>query len=328
MIKRPSRKIKSYEIERSPLYRIASKRKLAEILGIDVSMLASVEKFGLTSQYNIFTDKATRRFITEPKDELARIHKRLLHLFRRIAPPEYVHSAIKKRSYKTNAMQHCNADIVLKIDIKKFFPSVKFHYIYEFFSATLRCAPDVATILAKLCTVKTNKYETHLPTGSCISPLLSFLANRKLFDAIKRLCDERGCTFTLYVDDMTVSGKNASRELLTMIAIEIHNHGYGYHKIQTYEGVPATVTGLIVGNGKLALPHKRAKRIRELSDALEVATGPWKPKLLASLVGRLSEAEQINPAYKTQRGHILSRYADEWQGIVAARAKKASVKRR
>lgn len=316
-----------YEIERSPLYGLSNKKKLSELLRIDHKLILHPDKSGLTSQYRIFKDRKTRRFITEPVDQLADIHRRLLKLLTRIAPPAYIHSAIKKRSYKTNAEQHKNSSNVLKIDLKKFFPSVKFGYIYDFFLNTLRCAKDIATILAKLCTVQTEKYGVHLPTGSCISPILSFLANRKMFDAIKAICEERGCAFTVYVDDVTVSGANASRELLSEIAKVIHKHGYLYHKIKIYSDLPATVTGLVIDNGRLCLPHKRAKKIRELEKALSVAkNNSLRNKLLASLVGHLSEAEHINTAYKPLRLRILSRYATEWSDVVAYRLRKARLK--
>lgn len=322
-----SKKVQHYEIERSPLYKLSNKRTLADLLGVELSVITSLEKSNLTSQYRIFRDRKTRRFITEPIDQLAEIHKHLLKLFCRIAPPDYVHSAIKKRSYKTNAEQHKAAENVLKIDIKKFFPSVKFHYVHDFFSNTLFCSKDIATILSKLCTVKTEKYGVHLPTGSCISPILSFLANQRLFDSIKKITDQQSCIFTVYVDDVTISGCNASRQLLTKIAIEIHKHGYSYHKIKTYHHVPAIVTGLIVTNGQLRLPHERAKKIRELQKSLSIAKSEkLRRQLLASLVGRLSEAEQISSSYKRQRLEVLSKLSAEWSSIVEHRIKKAKNK--
>lgn len=320
--------VRNYEISRSPLYRLSNKRILAELLGVELSVISSLEKSNLTSQYRIFRDRKTRRFITEPIEQLADIHKQLLKLFSRITPPEYLHSAIKRRSYKTNAEQHISADNLLKIDIKKFFPSVTFRYVYDFFINSLFCSKDIATILSKLCTVRTEKYGVHLPTGSCISPMLSFLANQRLFDSIKRIADLHGCIFTVYVDDITISGSKATRALITQIAMEIHKHGYGYHKIKTYHSVPATVTGLVVSNGRLRLPHIRAKKIRELQKTLSVAKDKsMRSKLLASLVGRLSEAEQINPAYKTLRRAILSKLSDEWSNIVQYRLGKARMNR-
>jgi len=315
---------KKYPLEKSPLYKLSSKKKLAELIGIDYKELSNFKGSLLPTQYNIFTDRKTLRFITEPVDDLLEIHKKLLKLLVRIVPPDYIHSATRKRSYKTNAEAHINSRNIIKIDIKKFFPSVKFHYIHNFFLNTLECSPDIATILARLCTVKTKKHGVHLPTGSCISPILSFLANQRLFESVKNRCEEIGCTFTLYVDDITVSGKHASRALLTSIAQIIFNHGYGYHKFKIYHAVPAKVTGLIIDNGKLAIPHMRAKKIRELVEVLEV-TVDNRPKILSSLVGRLSEAEQINPAYKTQRLKVIADNKLDWASIVADRKRKSRI---
>lgn len=318
------RKPKRYELEQSPLYKLSSKRKLAELLQIGLASLSTSELAKLTSQYRIFIDRDTRRFITEPVGALLAIHKRLLRLFGRVVPREYLHSATKKRSYKTNAEQHVGNPNVLKIDIKKFFPSVRFCFVHNFFANSLNCSSDVATILAKLCTVQTRRHGVHLPTGSCISPILSFLANRPLFDRISHICSLDGCVFTLYVDDVTVSGPNASRALLTKIAMEIHKTGYGYHKIKTYQGVPAMVTGLIVTDGRIILPHARSQKIREYADALECSVGgPIREKLLASLVGRLSEAEQIDVKYRNARQDVLRRYAADWGRVVARRVAHA-----
>jgi len=316
-----------YTIDHSPLYLLSNKKKLATLLNVDVSLISSPDKTKLTSQYRIFVDPKTKRFITEPVGDLKAIHEKLLKLFSRIAPPDYIHSAIKKRSYLTNADVHRKSKNILKIDIKKFFPSIKFHYIHGFFLNTLKCSPDIATILAKICTVNTKKYGTHLPTGSCISPILSFLANQNLFDSIKSICEYEDCKLTLYVDDITISGENASPALLTKIASEIFNRGYGYHKIKVYKNQPATITGLIVNEGKIYLPHERVKKIRELVDALDVSVGPLRQQMLASLVGRLSEAEHINLRYKALRIRIVSKYRKEWEEVVAARTKKAKLMR-
>lgn len=315
--------IRQYELTLSPLYKLSNKKELAALLGIPRAKIANLDSSGLCTQYNIFKDFKTHRVITEPKDQLADVHKRLLKLLTRITPPPYIHSAIKKRSYKTNAEQHTGNN-VLKIDIRKFFPSVKFHHIHNFFLNVLCCSPDIATILTKLCTVQTIKYGVHLPTGSCISPILSFWANSGLFESINQLATQHNCTFTLYVDDITISGDNATRSLLTQVAMEIHKHGYSYHKIKTYHGSPAMITGLIVDNGKLHLPHERAKKIREYKEALDVATNRTLiQKLLASLIGRLSEAEQINPAYKNLRKETLSKFSNDWNAITLYRLAKS-----
>lgn len=132
-----------YAIESSPLFRLSNKKKLAALLDVEVSAIRDLDKSGLDQQYRFFVDKKSCRFITEPIDTLAKIHRQLLKFLVRIAPPDYIHSAIKRRSYKTNAYAHRNGGGVVKVDIKKFFPSVKFDCIYKFFSESLQCSPDI-----------------------------------------------------------------------------------------------------------------------------------------------------------------------------------------
>jgi len=317
------RKLKQYELEKSPFFQLKSKKKLAELLNVDLAALShsKVEKLG--SCYRIFIDRDSRRFITEPVGELQAIHQRLLQYFSRIASPDYLHSARKKRSYKTNAEQHIGSVNVLKIDIKKFFPSVRSSCIHSFFANQLKCAPDIAAILTRLCTVKTRRHGLHLPTGSCISPILSFLVNRPMFERISKLCSVQDCNFSLYVDDITISGERATRALLTSIAVEINNSGYGFHKIKSYFAKPAIVTGLIVTSDKLCLPHERQKKIRQVDEAFRLSVDAGtRERLLASLVGRLSEAEQIDTKYRTYRRLILARFATDWQRVVAHRLAK------
>ena len=307
-----------YPIEKSPFFGLSSKRRLGELLGIDLSSIRDVEKSGLCSQYRSFIDKKTRRFITEPIGDLGVVHKNVLKYLVRIAPPDYIHSATKSRSYKTNAVAHCNGKSVVKIDIKKFFQSVKFERIHRFFLKTLTCSPDVATILAKVCTVRTDDFGCHLPTGSCISPILSFLANKDLFDAIDDLSKKQRCTFTLYVDDMTISGEGANSALLSQVATEIFKRGYSYHKTNVSKSSYSLVTGLVVGSGRIYLPHIRAQKIRQLREALYISTGA-KELLLSSLVGRLSEAEQIDPRYKPIRLKVVKDHQTEWRRIIRRR---------
>lgn len=311
-----------YAIESSPLFRLSNKKKLAALLDVEVSEIRDLGKSGLDQQYRFFVDKKSCRFITEPIDTLAKVHRQLLKFLVRIAPPDYVHSAIKRRSYKTNAYAHRNGGGVVKVDIKKFFSSVKFDCIYKFFSESLQCSPDIAIILARLCVVKSDNHGVHLPTGSCISPILSFLANKPMFDDIKKLSDECGCVFTLYVDDITISGAAANAKLLSIVASEIFKRGYRYHKTNVSNGDYALVTGLVVRRGRLYLPHERVTKIRDLAKLLNISAGP-KEKLLASLVGRLSEAEQIEPRYKTLRQRVISHHKSTWAKIVRQRSRKS-----
>ncbi|WP_148716575.1 reverse transcriptase family protein [Chitinolyticbacter meiyuanensis] len=321
-----------YTIDRSPLFGLSSKKRLSELLGVELRLIRDVEKAGLTRQYKIFVDRKSRRFICQPVDELEKIHRRLLKYLIRIAPPSYVHSAIKSRSYRSNANAHLLNGPVLKIDIKKFFPSIKYDRIHSFFFDTFKCAPDIATILAKLCVVCSKNHGVHIPTGSCLSPAISYLANIKMFDRIAEICAKAGCRFTLYVDDITISGAKANHQLLGEVASVIFQRGYKYHKTNVQQSGHALITGLVVTPQGLRLPFKRVKKIRDLSETLFAASvlnlaQARKREILASLVGCLSEAEQIESRYKLIRARIVEEHCDTWNEIVKNRTKRAALKR-
>lgn len=65
---------------------------------------------------------------------------------------EYLHSSMRKRSYETNAKEHKNEKYVLAIDIQNFYPSIKEHKVYSFFSREMSLDKDIATIYTILCT--------------------------------------------------------------------------------------------------------------------------------------------------------------------------------
>ena len=123
--------------------------------------------------------------------------------------PAYLHSAVKGRSYLSNARAHVGDGKLLKIDIAKFYQSVPQHKVMHFFRDVLACAPDVASLLANLIC-----YRGVLATGSSISPIISYYAYKAMFDGLAGLAAHHGLVMTCYVDDITMSGPGASRAVL------------------------------------------------------------------------------------------------------------------
>ena len=125
-----------YPLNQSPLYKLHSRKKLAELLEVSLQELEDMVA-NADSLYNRFektiikSGKIKKRFIEHPKPKLRRLQRRLVRLLDRIQPPDYLHSAFRGRSYISNALQHdCNSRVA-KIDIKKFFPSAYAGYVYE-----------------------------------------------------------------------------------------------------------------------------------------------------------------------------------------------------
>lgn len=301
---RKARTAKRYPLNQCALYKIGSKRRLAEILHLDMGAISRLSKrndnyrkFLLDPKLDPYTIKISgRRWVQEPKNELKKIHLRLFSLLRKTEVPNYMHSAVEGFSYRTNADAHKNYERVLTLDIRKFFPSTTLSRVFDFFHESLHCAPDVARILARLATC-----DGSLPTGSPLSPFLSYAANKPLFDKLSHLAEVKGAVFTCYVDDLTFSGPHVRRSLADEVETVVNAHGHIISTNKTrFFGAKATkhVTGLVIRNGKLCAPASRFRKARLISLAMRKTTvKKEKLKLVEKLSGLLGEAAYIDSRY-------------------------------
>lgn len=76
--------------------------------------------------------------------------------------------------------------------------------VCRFFVDKLRCAPDIARLLTRI-----SCFKGFLLTGSPLSPLLSFLAYWPMFEELSNVATDRGLSYTVYVDDVVMSGQGA-----------------------------------------------------------------------------------------------------------------------
>lgn len=276
-------------LERCHLYRLRSIHALAIRIGWE---LPKLEALADAAKYRVYPLKAGGRIIQEPPAALQALHRQIHDYLCRIETPDYLHSAIKGRSYITNARAHIGSPCMIKIDVKKFFPSVPQHKVMHFFRDCLECAPDVAGLLANLICFK-----GFLATGSSASPIISYYAYKSMFDQIEAAALANGLRMTCYVDDITLTGVGANRRLLHEVRRIILRHGLRAHKACFCPaGQPRIVTGAMVGQLSLGLPHARWKAIKaEVRLAEAEASVEGKVKILNRLVSRLYEAAQIEP---------------------------------
>lgn len=158
----------------------------------------------------------------------------------------------------------------------------------------MECRSDAAMLLAKILTV-----DGHLPTGSPVSPILSYYAHKRMFDEIARLAGDLDLNFTLYVDDMCLSGDKATRATLFRVRGIIAAHGLKSHKCRFFPaGVPRVVTGNALTTNGVRLPHIRHLKIKEAFEALEkLPEGKARDKAKNALRSRLFEAAQLEPRW-------------------------------
>lgn len=290
------RKLK-YDKNQSPLYKLKSQSKLLQILKISRQelnfLISQADKNFYT--FSIKQEGKKDREVQVPKKLLRHVHKRIFTLLTRISTPEYLHSSTKKRSYVTNAHKHLDADKMSRhnsIDIKSFFQSSTRKQVFNFFFIDMQCSVDIARRLSKLCT-----YNGHLPTGSSISSILSFFAYHSMFTEIHNLSLSEGTIMTLYVDDISFSGKYISSTFIEKIKDVLSNYKLKGHKVKTYgPGQKRVITGIVINTKSKScdITNKRQKKIKTLRSKLNtVPDQQIKIKILQELAGRYFEADQV-----------------------------------
>ncbi|WP_250510320.1 reverse transcriptase family protein [Caballeronia sp. GACF4] len=280
-----------YPIEHSPLWQLSSIHRLAALLDVSAQTIDAV---CTAPTYNRFDDHfkpgKEPRHIQEPTEATLKIHYRLAKLFDSIERPAFLHSATKTRSHVTNARAHLTSGgAVIAMDIRKFFESTTYHHVKAFFHRNLGCSHDVARLLATVCTV-----DGHLPTGSCISPLLSYFTHRKMFTEIETKCVARSVVMTLYVDDLTLSGIHATKAMLYEIKKLIVRHGLRTKPSKdavVRPGKSAIITGAVRDGDQLRLRNKHHDAIVKIQDQIAVGKHPS----LDQLRGRVASARAVEP---------------------------------
>lgn len=291
--KKPWRKKakKFYHLEDSPLYKIQTKKKLATVLFTTIAAMRGMTD-KTVAHYEYWEEEksdGSMRPLCRPHEGLDKIQSRIAFLLSSIETPDYVHAPVPKRTYVTNAATHRNSRAFCLMDIQSFYPSCREDKVLAFFYHGMKCSLDVAVILARLCCDKGS-----LPQGSPSSPILSYWAYSEMWDDIYTVAKSSENIFTLYIDDLTVSGKIVSGKTVWEIQKLIHKHGLSIKAKKTRWIVdkPADVTGTIVTPNGLLLPNRQHKKLAEAKSDFSKPGGNRKRKLNV-LRGRKAQAEQV-----------------------------------
>lgn len=299
---------KLYPLDQSPLYKLESKRKLAELLFWDLSRLQALANRTDNYRSRKIVHANKERSLEIPKPALKSVQYRLFQLLGRIEKPDYLHSGRKQRSYITNAQVHIGPVWLLKLDIKKFYASVSSARVYRFFHGAMKCSPDVASLLAKLCTAG-----GHLAIGSRTSQLLAFFSAKPMFDELHAHALEHGVKDSYYVDDLTWSGTDATARFLWETKQVVHRHGFEYHRARLYApDEPKLVTGVQIIGNRIAVPPHRDHELWDAICALKKSNACTDLKAIDSLISKAAAYAQIEDRFRRQ--------------IAQLRALKASIK--
>ena len=280
--------VKEYPIDQSPLYKLVGLNRLEACLGIDLKRIDKLVKDG---SYRTWINKNDRE-IQHPIGWLGQVHSKIAQLLSRIETPDYVYHK-RGRSHVKNAAEHIGYHLVAKTDISNYYPSITKASLKSMFIKQFKCAIDVAGLLADICTYES----THLATGSPVSGYLAFWASKEFFDKVNVLSKTRGCIFTLYVDDLTISGSAATKSLLQEVRALAKINGLRTKSTKSKTFAPHAakiLTGVVVRGNECLLPNKRHKAIFDNRVAIGNAKqSDEKEALKRSLKGKLMAAKQI-----------------------------------
>jgi Reverse transcriptase (RNA-dependent DNA polymerase) len=223
------------------------------------------------------------RMVYAPSPPLKRIQKRLSELLMRVAVPDYLMCPVKGRSNIDNANVHRGSRAKRLLDIQSFYPNCSANKVAEFFVKKVMCSPDVAKILVCLAT-----RDGALPQGSPCSPILAFWSYHQMWEDIAKVTSTASCKFSIWVDDLAISGSFVSAKALFEIKGIIQFHGHQVHPEKQSSTIdsPTTITGVVVAGDSLRLPNRlhRARQLKKVAMQREKA-GVVVATLQASVFG-------------------------------------------
>lgn len=112
----------------------------------------------------------------------------------------------KGYSVVDNAKYHASSPALMKYDIKDFFPSIKYVDVFHIFRYQLNYCEEAANILAHLTTFENSQHGVHVPQGSPTSMSIAIFAVEKMSCVVDDYCRKNGLKFSIWVDDITISG--------------------------------------------------------------------------------------------------------------------------
>ena len=259
------------------------------------------------------------RLISAPKPDLKRVQRWITHHITEHLPVHgAAHGFVPGRSIKSNALVHANAQVVAKLDLKDFYPTVTMRRVRGLFRKS-GYGEQVATLLALLVTdapreaVSINGKAHYvavgprsLPQGAPTSPSITNAICLRLDVRLQLIARSLGFRYSRYADDLTFSwhapGRAPIGRLFSAVGRVIGEEGFEIHRQKTRvlrSGRQQKVTGLIINGAADGVPAARVPRraIRKLRAAIKNRElGRGGPETLDELQGWAAHVYMTDPA--------------------------------
>ena len=278
------------------------------------------------------------RLLEAPKARLRTAQRRILDgILSQIRPHAAAHGFRAAHSIVTFTAPHVDKAVVLRVDLKSFFPSIFASRIRGIFRTAGYPAP-VARLLTSLCTHATpldvvaaspappdpiRQRTPHLPQGAPTSGALANLAAYRLDLRVAALARTLHASYSRYADDLVLSGGRnllrASPTLIPRLAAIATEEGFALNFRKTRvmtAGTRQRITGVVV-NAKPSLAREDQNRLRAILHNCTRSNPSTQnrenhPDFRAYLQGRISWTRQISPSQAARLQTLFDRIV--WDG--------------
>ena len=269
------------------------------------------------------------RLIEAPKSRLKQIQRWILmEILDRVPIHPAVHGFAAGRSIATFAVPHVGKRMVLKMDLRDFFPSIRARRI-EAFWRIAGCTDSVAAALTGLTTNAAprgiwrecrREYSDsrlseqahalygrpHLPQGAPSSPMLANICFRRADQRLEALARSAGAAYTRYADDLAFSGDGdfarGARRFAVHVAVIVAEEGFAIEHRKT-RLCPASgrqaLAGVVV-NEKPSLPRAELETLEAILTNCarygpEGQNRAGHPRFREHLAGRIAFVAMLQP---------------------------------
>jgi retron-type reverse transcriptase len=293
--------------------------------------------------YRVLAKKSgSVRLIEAPKEKLKEIQGVILReVLERIPTHPAAHGFVRGRSIKTFAAPHVGQRVVLRMDLRDFFPSISGPRVQALFR-TAGYPDTVADRLGGICTnaVPRGMWKTlgrgldllamaearalyawpHLPQGAPTSPALANICAWRVDCRLAGLAEAAGATYTRYADDLAFSGDEKFERCVERFALRgaaiLMEEGFQVHHRKTRVmrcGVRQYLAG-IVTNEKLNVVRADFDRLKAIltnsvRHGAESQNRDDHPAFRQHLDGRVGFVEMVNPAKGARLRRIFEKIA-------------------
>jgi len=282
------------------------------------------------------------RLIEAPKQRLKQMQRQILaEILEKIPVHPAAHGFRRGRSIRSFAAPHVRQRVVVRMDLRDFFPSISASRVQAMFR-TAGYPERVANLLGGLCTnavpraLWTQKGRgldplrmadarqlyawPHLPQGAPTSPALANICAYRVDCRLTGLAEASGAVYTRYADDLAFSGGEDFERGVERFAIHaaaiLLEEGFAVHHRKTRimrQGVRQYLAG-IVTNEHLNVIRRdydllKATLTNCLRHGWESQNREGRADFRAHLAGRVSFVEMVNAT----RGARLRELLDEIQ---------------